>query len=224
MIAGSHTLGNECRDFVEWHRGRTPYVLWALDLDLPAVRERVARAAGHLGDWLLAGYLRQPHVTLDLCGFPADTAAAADEFSLPALEASCRTLAERAPRPFAIDIGGLGSFCTAPFLEVADTEGGIAALRRALAVDGHNRSKNDYLPHVTVGLYADAWPAVAVNARLRQFFPGPALGCRIESLTLFGYRPQEIGGELQRLGEFCLRRREMRWHCRLTAGLGEIWR
>lgn len=211
MILGSHTLRNESRDFVEWHRGRSPYVLWALDLDRPMVRRRVAAARRHLGGLLVGGYRRQAHVTLDLCGFPGVEPLAPDEFSPLALAAACSGWERALPPAFEITIGGLDSFCSAPFLRVADPAGGIAALRRVLAGAGHNRSRSDYVPHVTVGLYAEAWPAAAVDLRLRAFLPGRPLRCTIDCLTLMAYQPQQIGGELLHLGEYCLRQRTMRW-------------
>lgn len=211
LSQSSHTLRNERRDFVEWHRGRAPYVLWAIDLDLPPVRERQAHAAQHLADWLLPGYTRQPHITLDLCGFPGQPPLATDEFSLAALAAHCQAEAARFPPPFAIEIGGLDSFSSAPFFAIDDPAGGIAAARAALAVNGQNGSKNDYLPHLTVGLYAEAWPAAAVLARIGSYVAAPPLRCAIERLGLLAYQPQEIGGELSWLAEFCLRRRQLRW-------------
>lgn len=211
MQQASHTLRNECRDFVEWHRGRSPYVLWALDVDLPAVRQRLAAAAAHLDGLLLAGYRRQAHVTLDLCGFPAAVPQAGDEFSPVELAAHCQAQAASFPAPFMIEVGGLESFTSAPYLSVNDPQQGIAALRAVIAVNGRNRSKNDYVPHVTVGLYADAWPAAGVRARLAAFPPAPTVVCRIDKLALLAYQPQEIGGPLQRLGEFCLQAREFCW-------------
>lgn len=211
MIEGSHTLRNERRDFVEWHRGRSPYVLWALDVDQPAVRQRFEAAAAHLADWLLADYCRQPHITLDLCGFPAHPPTAEDEFSLPMLDQAVKASATEFPGPFEIGIGGLNSFSSAPFLSVEDNQGGIAALRHRLTVDGQNRSKNDYVPHVTVGLYRDAWPADAVRQQLKAFNPGNPLSVQIERLTLMAYQPADIGGELDVLGELCLKTQRMVW-------------
>ncbi len=72
FAAAGQTLPNVRRDFPEWHRGRPRYALWALDVDIPAVRHAVAAAETHLAGRLLAGYRRQPHVTLGLCGFPTD--------------------------------------------------------------------------------------------------------------------------------------------------------
>ena len=70
FLAAGQTLRNERRDFPEWHLGRPHYALWAVDVDLPDVRQAVAGAEAHLDGLLLDGYRRQPHITLALCGFP----------------------------------------------------------------------------------------------------------------------------------------------------------
>lgn len=212
LSQSSHTLRNECRDFVEWHRGRAPYVLWAIDLDLPPVRARVAQAAQHLAPWLLPGYTREPHVTLDLCGFPASPPVAEDEFCPQVLAAACAQQAARFPRPFVIEIGALDSFSSAPFLHIADPAGGIAAARAALAQGRHHRSHNAYLPHLTVGLYAEAWPAARVLGEIARYQAPAPLRCAVERVSLLAYAPQEIGGRLRRVADFCLRSRQLLWH------------
>ena len=196
LVPSGFTLRNEQRDFVEWHRGRRPYVFWALDLDTPAVAARVAHARTDLGDLLLAGYCRQPHITLDLCGFAGQVPLAADEFAPDYLAAQFAALASVGPAPFTVAIGGLASFSSAPYLTVGDPAGGIAAVRRCLAVDGENRLNVDYVPHVTVGLYAEAWPVRQVLARLAAVAVDEPLCCLVERISLMSYEPAEIGGRL----------------------------
>lgn len=212
----AYTLKNERRDFVEWHRGRAPYVLWAIDVDLPEVRDRVARAAEAMADWLLDGYERQPHVTLALCGFPAEALARRDEFSenclLRQVEALRRALAGL--QAFDLQIGDLATFDSAPYLAVADAQGAIAAVRQALtsveraagSADGvaDGDPAHAYVPHVTVGLYRDSWPLSAVHERIGNFANAAPLPVRIDRLSLLAYDPREIGGVLTRRGEFLL--------------------
>lgn len=208
---GTHTLPNVRGDFVEWHRGRAPYVFWALDVDFPAGRKIVAEAASSLDGLLLDGYHRQPHITLDLCGFPATSPNAADEFSRSWLHGQCAALAGAGVRPFTITVGGLSSFASAPYVGIADPALGIAALRRCMAVDGAHRLLGDYVPHVTVGLYADAWPAAMVGERLAGAKRLAVWSCRIDRICLMAYQPGQIGGPLARLGHFSLDRQEMAW-------------
>jgi 2'-5' RNA ligase len=212
LIEGSSTLRNVRRDFPEWHLGRSPYVFWALDVDTPAIRLRVEEAAQHLAGLLLEGYCRQPHVTLDLCGFPATLPRRSDDFGVEFLKRQFAALRRAALPEFDIEVGGLGSFSSAPFLGIGDNRGHIAALRACLAEDGTHRLLGSYVPHVTVGLYAEAWPRESVQRLLAGCRSGNAVSCRIEHLSLMSYNPLEVGGALDALGDFRLASGEMHWH------------
>ncbi|WP_168735306.1 2'-5' RNA ligase family protein [Pseudothauera rhizosphaerae] len=209
---GSRCVRNVRRDFAEWHRGRPRYALWALDVDVPALQQRMHAAQAHLDGLLLDGYRRQPHVTLSLCGFPSAEPRHADDFGAAALEAQLAALRAARPAPFEIGIGALDSFASAPYLTVNDTDGRIAALRACLAAGDLNRPDGRYTPHVTVGLYADAWPAEAVRPRLASFAPGAALRLRVGGIGLFGYAAADIGGPLARIADYDFASGMLRWH------------
>jgi hypothetical protein len=123
LIEGTQTLRNVCRDFPEWHRGRSPYVFWALDVDISAVRVQVKGASEHLSGLLLNSYCRQPHVTLDLCGFPSSAPNDDDEFNHALIDRQCSALRAAHVPAFDMFVGGLGSFSSAPFLQVTDRAG-----------------------------------------------------------------------------------------------------
>lgn len=205
FLAAPLTLRNERRDFRAWHRGRPHYLLWALDVDRPPVRARVAAARRALDGLLLDGYLRQPHVTLALCGFPApaQTPAAADEFDHARLDAGIAALRAARIASFTLEIGALESFSSAPFLCVHGADGALAALRACLQPDAPH-PQGDYVPHVTVGLYAGAWPTAAIAPRLDAFAPAAPLRCEITRVSLMGYAAAEIGGALFTLAEWNL--------------------
>lgn len=211
------------RDFVEWHRGRQPYVFWALDVDTPPVAASVARYACLLGDALLDGYLRQPHVTLDVCGFPSRQPLHGDEFGPELLARQLAALRLARPGPFSIGIGEADSFRSAPYLTVLDPDGGIAALRRCLAIDGAHRLLGDYVPHVTIGLYARSLAFSEIRERLvAGRYDG--LVFPVERLSLMAYAPAEIGGQLRCLADYRLASGDWRWHDAASAsGLDFLW-
>ncbi len=219
FLAAGQTLPNVRRDFPEWHLGRPHYALWAVDVDLPEVRHAVAGAEAHLGGLLLDGYRRQPHITLALCGFPTTAPQQPDDYSPAHLAAQLAALTAGSPAPFDLTIGGLASFSSAPYLSVADPAGGIHHLRCALAGD-HDEPGGRYTPHVTVGLYAGAWPTAPIQLRL-DAFGAPALTCRVERICLTCYAAPEIGGSLTTLASFDLARRQLDWHQR-PAGWPDI--
>ena len=211
FLAEPHTLRNERRDFHEWHRGRPQYLLWALDVDAPPLRARVAAAQRALDGLLLDGYLRQPHITLALCGFPATgPLRAEDEFDDALITTQLGALQATAPPAFELGIGGLESFSSAPFLSVHDSTGTLATLRRCLHASSEH-PQGGYVPHVTVGLYADAWPTAEVVRRFQALDDAPHLPCRITRLSLMGYAAADIGGALFTLADYHLDERRLQW-------------
>lgn len=205
------TLRNGQRDFPEWHLGRPHYALWALDVDVPAIRQRVAAADGHLSGLLLADYCRQPHVTLSLCGFPSACPQQADDFGAATLAAQLAALRRAQPRPFDIEVGALASFASVPYLAVQDAGGQIAALRECLTGGSLNDSYGAYTPHVTVGLYADAWPMPEVQARLASFAATDALRLRISGISLLSYASAHIGGALACMARYDFQSETLHW-------------
>lgn len=205
------TLRNAQRDFPEWHLGRPHYAVWALDVDVPAIRQRMASAARHLSGLLLADYCRQPHVTLSLCGFPSACPEHADDFGAAALTAQLAALRQAQPRPFDLEVGAQASFASAPYLAVQDAGGHIAVLRDCLAGGSLKEFGDPYVPHVTVGLYADAWPISAVQARLTRFADTEALRLRISGISLLSYASAHIGGALACMARYDFQSETLRW-------------
>jgi 2'-5' RNA ligase len=206
FLAAGLTIRNLRRDFTEWHRGRPHYGLWALMLDRDEISGAVTAAQRHLGDQLLPGYRRQPHITVALGGFPCATARHADDYPQASFTAALAALRTAAPQPFTLEIGGLASFTSAPFLAVDDVDGGIAALRRALLTSDPAEERGragEYVPHLTVGLYAGEYDCATVADRLAAF-PAPQLRVDVCRLAFVRYDSADVGGPLTTAAEYVL--------------------
>ena len=214
------TLRNVRRDFPEWHLGRPSYALWALNVDITPVRSRMLAAQQHLDGLLLDGYQRQPHITLSLCGFPCETPQAPDDFGNESLRAQIEALRRARPQPFEIDIGNLASFTSVPYLTVNDADGHIARLRECLALGTANNASGGYTPHVTVGLYADAWPTSQVQALLDRFACETPLRLRIASASWVSYAAAVIGGPLTHLVDYDFVSGTAAFHSQIDRRLG----
>lgn len=193
------TLPSEQRDFVEWRQGRKYFSLWAIDLDLPLLRTASGEIRRAMGDCCLPGYQRQPHLTVNLCGFPAATAKGVDDYPLAHFMAACDALKCAAAAPFSIEIGGPDSFTSAAYFSVRDLDGGIEKLRHILGAGDAN-----YVPHVTFALYRAALPLPAVVADLRARNPLPDSRLQITRLAWMVYEAAVVGGPLTTVGEFDL--------------------
>ena len=189
------TLPAENRDFPEWHHGRETYTVWILPLENKAVRGKFEAAREHLNGYLLVPYQRQAHITLFVCGFLVDAPHYEDDFTQAQLQSQIQAFEGVDIQPFEIEIGGLNSFASAPFLEVRDPQDGIAHLREILANGAREFRTAPYRPHLTVGLYADAFPSAEVAGRMAKF-PVETIRWKVERIAFASYRAQEIAGRL----------------------------
>ena len=187
------TIPAEIRDFPEWHHGRETYAVWVLRMEEPSILDKFTSAREHLNGYLLEPYRRQPHITLFVCGFLVDTPQYNDDFTSTQLQAQIEVAKQAHIQSFEIEIGGLSSFASAPFLEVYDPNDGITRLRELLARGGREFRTALYTPHLTVGLYASAFDSQEVTEQLAKF-PVDPVRWKVEEITLATYRAQEVAG------------------------------
>lgn len=220
FLQHGHTIENQQRDFVTWHLGRAPYVIWAIDVNTLEIATQVFAGATHLKDFLRNDYIRQPHITVSVCGFPAHTVQHADDFSHTTLEAQISSLRQLHLKSFEIQVDVLASFSLAPFFHVADATASVTTLHNCLqrASDSHpsNKPTTPYVPHITVGLYAGNWCAQAVSQQLDSFVNVRALSFKVSKISLMCYAPAVIGGTLQTVADYDLESSEMTWHAPLS--------
>lgn len=189
------TIPAEIRDFPEWHRGRETYAVWVLRVEEPLILDKFKSAQEHLDGYLLEPYRRQPHITLFVCGFLVNEPQYNDDFTSAQLQAQLKIVEQAHIQPFEIEIGGMNSFASAPFLEVRDPDKGISRLREILARGGREFRTAPYRPHLTLGLYADAFDSREVTDHLAEF-QSVRISWKVESITLATYQAQEITGPL----------------------------
>jgi 2'-5' RNA ligase len=198
------TIPSERRDFPEWRRGRESYAVWVLRCDESrAIQEKFTAAREHLNGYLLEPYRRQPHITVLVCGFLVEEHRYSDDVTRAELDAQLHALGEAGIGPFEIEIGGMNSFASAPFLEVRDPGGGIPHLRRVLSHGAREFRTAPYRPHLTIGLYSDAFPSQEVLARLAGF-SGEPVRWVVERVTLATYRAETFAGKLGYEFDLCL--------------------
>jgi 2'-5' RNA ligase len=202
------TLPCEQRDFVEWRQGRSEFAVWAIDLDLPDLVALSAQYQNHLQHFLLADYLRQPHITLQIAGFPCTTASLPDDFPPQQMQAQIARLRAIEQAPFAIEVLGVDSFSSAAYFTISDSSGGIARIRNALACAGDDDFP--YIPHVTFGLYRAAFPMATVLRELSAVPTFEPMQLTINKVSLLTYQAAVIGGTLSTALEFDLSERQLR--------------
>lgn len=198
------TLPSQQRDFTEWRKNRRHYAVWAVDADRPAVGAASEALARVLAPYLLADYRRQPHVTVQLCGFPGTTRQHADDYTPACLERQIAALTAARVAPFTVHLTAPASFTSAPYLAVHDPAGHLARLRQALGGPAQEAEHFVYVPHLTLGLYRDAFPLAEVLADMARAAPAQPLALTVSHLSLMTYEAAIIGGPLRTAGRFDL--------------------
>lgn len=188
------TLAIEDRDHSEWRRGRERYAVWMIDADIPELRERVDQARQHLSG-LLAPSQRQPHITLFVCGFPAERREHDDDFDDAMFAAQCNALESLSCEAFELRIGRLSSFDLSAFFEVDDPDDAVSRMRARLAGVCRELRFAPYVPHLTVGLYRDAFDKRDIAARLDRFETTEII-LPVRAIHLATYAARDIGGSL----------------------------
>lgn len=199
-----HTVPLEDRDYPEWRRGRERYGIWMIDADTEPVRERIALVRGELGD-LLSEHQRSAHVTVFVCGFLVDKAADYasidgfhnDDFEHAMRERQRAALAGARLPAFSLEIGGVNSFDSALFLDVSGAAGPLRAARAALRRGQPEVCPGRYRPHLTVGLYRDAFAKHELRRRLAKLATLPPLRVAVSELVFASYQACSHSGPLE---------------------------
>lgn len=204
MSPAIQTQACEDRDFVEWHRGCPWCAVWVARADVPEVAAGVAQARACIAPWLLSRYERQPHVTLAYRGLMAGSQMCPNvEFDAAQLRADVQALQSIRLSAFELQLQGVGSFSTVPYLAVHPH----AALHTVHAVlAAHTPYPGwSYVPHVTVGHYACEVPLADVLPRLQDgLSQQPLCTVPVRGLWLARYRTDDIAGVLSWEGYFDL--------------------
>ena len=193
------------RDFVEWHGGCPWCAVWVVRADEAPLQALVDQARAAIAPWLLPRYVRQPHVTVAYRGLMAGPELHPHAvFGRPQLLHDLQALQAAGLAPFALTVQGVGSFSTVPYLAVTQPP----ALQQAHEVLAGPSSDSNwrYVPHVTLGHYAQQLPLQTVLAQLQtrgvQYAAHPL---PVEALWLARYRTDDIAGALHFEGRFDLR-------------------
>lgn len=187
------TLKNYDRDFIEWHNGRQYYSLWAVEVEEPSWLKNVANARRYLSSYLLSGCHRQPHITIYTCGF-VDKGDAYREM----LEEQIKLIKASNLRQFPIHLVGLNSFISSPYLAIEDPTNTFSRIRGILSTTVLEDRIDEYVPHITVGLYDDVYSTIELAGRIDSFDMTRTSSVEVTRLTYFFYETHSICSPLEK--------------------------
>lgn len=178
-----------------WHRGRGAYAAFVVRVRRPAVSARVVSAQRRFGDLIVPESVRDLHVTFFVAGFPVERPARDDEVSMAWLAAASAQL-RRATSTFRLVVGAAATFRSAPYLTVEDRDGGLIALRSALARLGRELRFEPFVPHLTLGRYARRARLDEVTRALAPLQDLDPIEIRVDRCALVFFDPRKAGSPL----------------------------
>ncbi|WP_436897422.1 2'-5' RNA ligase family protein [Acinetobacter gyllenbergii] len=196
LQADTQLIATAIRDYSEWHKGRSDYGLWYIEIDQPELIQYLDEIQAQFSDLLLPAQQRQYHITLFVCGFlqPA-VKQYDDDFQIQQLQQQIKLIEALQLKPFELEITQIDSFSSALFLHIQDQQGVLAQIRQQFAHVSGEIAALEYCPHITLGLYGEAWSSDRVLQRIQQR-PLKTIKIQVKKLTFGYYKAQILQGLL----------------------------
>jgi 2'-5' RNA ligase len=184
-------------DYPEWHKGRSEFSLWYLEILDVALLNYLEKLRTHFSDFLYTPNTRQFHITLFICGFlSSDLKKYDDDFSQIQLQTHIDVLNRIELPNFKLRTRKINSFESALFVEIEDEQGILKSIRNLLAKLSTEIAPLEYCPHITLGLYQKAVTSDEIFRRISQI-DQQEFDLGIDHLTFGVYQAHILQGPLQ---------------------------
>ncbi|MFQ3324440.1 MAG: 2'-5' RNA ligase [Pseudomonadales bacterium] len=178
-------------DFHDWHGGVEYYGFWALIIEDSEWLKVVSEAASCLSPYVHKEYRRQPHVSIIAGGLMSE-----QYYSPTIINKHKQALLQASMPSFSIRLVGLDSFTSAPYLTVADTDGGLDCLRKQLLAIASEDNLENYQPHITLGLYKDEFFTIAIGETMSAFNMAMVKPHIVTEVKFCSYQTNDIQGRI----------------------------
>lgn len=188
-------IPTENRDYPEWHQGRPHYALWYIELNQPEICAYLHDLQSFFKEFLIVPNQQQFHITVFICGFLNTQTQYNDDFLAQDLQQHLQVLKAANLPSLQLTIGGLNSFSSALFVEVKDQQQVLTQIRQVLAAQSQEIAALHYCPHVTLGLYRQAFVSDLILQKMQQL-PQKTFEVAVDQLTFGYYHAAELQGRL----------------------------
>ncbi|GJL82731.1 MAG: 2'-5' RNA ligase [marine bacterium B5-7] len=197
FVCASHVLATDKTDYPIWRKGRNRYAAWIIPVTDTLVSGRLEKARKHLSEWLLQPWLCEPHVTILAGGFLASKMVYDDDLTPELIDRQSQIISENCKVPLELSAGDANSFLAAPFLEIECLDRHFHTLRESLLqVHGEPRSE-DYLQHITIGLYRESYATDDIAKALSGLTFEPPIAFTANRIELVSFDVRDLTCSLQ---------------------------
>lgn len=184
FVSDKYTYKNEDKNFIEWHKGRKRYAVWVIEIENKEWLDNLSGARDLLEEYLLQGQHRVAHITLFACGFFDDCAELIEKQSLK--------LKKKQLKSFFLDLSRLDSFLSAPYFSISDLSNAISKARHVLEEIMPEDRSEVYHPHLTVGLYNDAYCTSLLSEKINSYEMLPADKILVKKISLMTFDTNSV--------------------------------
>jgi hypothetical protein len=196
LQADTQLIATEIRDYPEWHKGRSDYGLWYIEIDQPELIQYLDEIRAQFSDLLLPAQQRQYHITLFVSGFlQPKVKQYDDDFQIQQLQQQIKLIEALQLTAFELEIVQIDSFSSALFLQIKDQQGVLTQIRQQFAHVSEEIAALEYCPHITLGLYGETWSSNRVLQRIQQLSL-KTIKIQVKKLTFGYYKAQILQGLL----------------------------
>lgn len=192
FLAARRTVPYANRDFSEWHRGVSHYGFWAVIVDGDEWIKLFEAASAYVEPYIHSGYRRAPHITIAACGLLSQ-----ENFSAQLLDCQLAALSRALISPFMLETHRLDSFVSAPYISIEDPSGALNQIRSHLMPFSKEDNPARYQPHITLGLYRDAFKTQRVADHFEDFSCMPACKMLVSEIAFCVYETKDIQGPIR---------------------------
>lgn len=212
----SLTIPTENHDYPEWHKGRSHYALWYIEIDHPELLQYLYHLRQQFAPYLYQPNTRQFHITLFICGFLIENSLSNtkisqfnDDFSYSQMQQQRERINASALTSFRLKTGKINSFDSALFIEIEDIENSLSKIRTQFSNHQSEIAPLNYCPHITIGLYSREFEAHQVFRKIESI-EQQSFEISVNHLTFGTYQAKVLQGELSALEHFQLERLKRR--------------
>lgn len=200
-------IPTEDHSYPAWHKGREKYALWYIEVTQPELLNYLHELRSTFSGFLFTPNSRQFHITLWICGFLNNRPVQwNDDFDISEIDVHTAILDSLSLSKFSLRIGPINSFDTALFIEVHDETNVLTKIRSSLSSVTREIAPLSYCPHITLGLYKEAFDSNLILDRIRTF-PQQTFEFEVSELTLGFYQATVLQGPLYHYHTYSLRQK-----------------
>lgn len=183
------------QDYPDWHKNRQNFAVWYIEIDHPTIIHYCQKLRQQFSQFLHDDYHRQFHITLFVNGFLVDEPQFDDDFTSADLARQIDQLQNMNCPAFSVYLTHIHSFSSSLFIQVNDEYQYLTKLRQQLGQTLVEVAPTQYVPHITLGFYHQAFLGQTILDKIAQVTT-QNIEMKVNKLICGIYQANQLQGKL----------------------------